>query len=143
MIALLLTVLALALPFFVYVKYLVLKTTPLSTHHTEKPREIEVSPSGIDSEDLRQAQMKATPAAEPDNASTQVSLHGDRAVQPQSPATRRPAPAALPVDETTDITPHERRMLEAMNSSSSEHFQYIRQSMSTFLTSNASIWTSA
>ncbi|KAJ7865632.1 hypothetical protein B0H14DRAFT_3598733 [Mycena olivaceomarginata] len=33
----------------------------------------------------------------------------------------------FPVDETTGITPHERRMLEAMNSSSSEHFQYIRQ----------------
>ncbi|KAF7365824.1 hypothetical protein MVEN_00456500 [Mycena venus] len=71
--------------------------------------------------------MKATPAAEPDNTRTEVSLRGGRAVQPQSPVTRRPVPAALPVDETTDITPHERRMLEAMNSVSSEQFQYIRQ----------------
>ncbi|KAJ7328730.1 hypothetical protein DFH08DRAFT_883117 [Mycena albidolilacea] len=75
--------------------------------------------------------MKTTPAAdsEPDNTSTQVlvSLRGDQAVQPQSPATRRPVPAALPVDDTTDIAPHERQMLEAMNSLSSEQFQYIRQ----------------
>ncbi|KAJ7448111.1 hypothetical protein FB451DRAFT_1411457 [Mycena latifolia] len=56
-----------------------------------------------------------------------VSLRGDRAVQPQSPAFRRPVPTALPVDETTHITPHERRMLEAMDSASSEQFQYIRQ----------------
>jgi hypothetical protein len=60
--------------------------------------------------------MKTTPAADskPDNTSTQVSLRGDRAVQPQSPATRRPVPAAPPVDDITDITPHERQMLEAM-----------------------------
>ncbi|KAJ7290689.1 hypothetical protein C8J57DRAFT_1276299, partial [Mycena rebaudengoi] len=63
----------------------------------------------------------------PNNASTQVSLRDDRAVQPQSPAFMRPVPMALPVDETTDITPHERRILEAMNSASSEQFQYIRQ----------------
>ncbi|KAJ7448976.1 hypothetical protein FB451DRAFT_1147383 [Mycena latifolia] len=31
------------------------------------------------------------------------------------------------MDETTDITPHERRMLEAMDSANSEQFQYIRQ----------------
>jgi hypothetical protein len=134
MISLLLTVLALAIPFFVYAK---LKNTPLITHHTEEPLEIDALPSRIDSENLRKAQMKATPAAEPNNASTQVSLRGDRAVQPQSPAFRRPVPTALPVDETTDITPHERRMLEAMNSANSEQFQYIRQSMSPFLTSNA------
>lgn len=144
MIALLLTALALALPFFFYVKYLALKVIPLSTDYTEEPLEIDTSPSGIDS-NLCQAQMKATPAAdsEPDNTSTQVSPSGDRAAQPQSPATRRPVPAALPVDDTTDITPHERQMLEAMNSSSSDQFQYIRQSMLTFLSSNASIQTSA
>ncbi|KAF8144672.1 hypothetical protein K438DRAFT_1922363 [Mycena galopus ATCC 62051] len=124
MIALLLTVLALALPLFVYAKYTAMKTIPptSSTHHTEESLEIEIdtSPAGIDSENLRQLQMTATTAAEPDNASTQVSLRGDRVLQPQSPATRRPISAALPADE---ITEHERRLVEV----SSEQFQYIRQ----------------
>ncbi|KAJ7258365.1 hypothetical protein B0H12DRAFT_442585 [Mycena haematopus] len=144
MFTLLLTVFALALPFFVYRKYLASKTPPLEAYNTKEPLEIDASePSGSDSElDLPEFETKA-PATEPDNASTEVSLRGDPAVQPQSPVTGRQAPAALPADETTDITPHERRMLDAMTSYSSEHFQHIRQSMSTFLTSNASIQLSA
>ncbi|KAJ6452511.1 hypothetical protein C8R45DRAFT_1065289 [Mycena sanguinolenta] len=124
MIALLLTVLALVIPFFIYAKYLVSRTTPLD--HTEELLEIDVSPSGMESENLRPAEMKVTPATEPDNTSTQVPLRDDLAVQPQSPATR-PVPEAPPVNEIADITPYERRMLEAMNSASSEQFHYIQQ----------------
>ncbi|KAF7373122.1 hypothetical protein MSAN_00520000 [Mycena sanguinolenta] len=129
MLALLLTVLALAVPVLIYAKYSVFKTTPLS-HDTEEPLENDTSPSGVKSENLGQTRMnlEATPATEPDTTSTQVSLRGDPTVQPQSLATRRPVPAALPVDESTDsITPYERRMLEAMNSSVSEQFLYIQQ----------------
>ncbi|KAJ7023018.1 hypothetical protein C8F04DRAFT_1401940 [Mycena alexandri] len=71
--------------------------------------------------------MKATPDAKPDDASTAAARRGGPSVQPQSPATKRPIPTVLPVDETTDVTPHERRMLEAMKAATSEQFQYIRQ----------------
>ncbi|KAJ7744145.1 hypothetical protein B0H16DRAFT_994911 [Mycena metata] len=131
MIGLFLTVLALAVPIFVYAKYLSLKTTPLR-HMPVEPLDATASHPAIASENLRQDQVKATPAAEPDNASAEVARRGDPAVQLQSPATRRPVPAVLPADETTDVTPHERQMLEAMKAATSEQFQYIRQSMLAF-----------
>ncbi|KAJ6565797.1 hypothetical protein DFH09DRAFT_1157049 [Mycena vulgaris] len=123
MISLLLTVLALALPFFVYAK-LKHTHTPLVIQHSEEPLEIDALPSSsIDSENLRK-EVQVAPADEPDTAGTQVSIRGGRAVQT---ASRRPVPATLPVDETVHVTPHERQMLEAMNTVSSDQFRYIRQ----------------
>ncbi|KAJ7653579.1 hypothetical protein DFH06DRAFT_1203937 [Mycena polygramma] len=62
----------------------------------------------------------------------QVSCRSDRTVQlPSSDSqteTGRPILVALPVeDDTTHITPHERRMLEFMTTASSDQFQTIRQ----------------
>ncbi|KAJ7764284.1 hypothetical protein B0H16DRAFT_1799705 [Mycena metata] len=42
-------------------------------------------------------------------------------------AARRGGPSVQPQSSATTVTPHERRMLEAMKAASSEQFQYIRQ----------------
>ncbi|KAJ6535655.1 hypothetical protein B0H19DRAFT_1383131 [Mycena capillaripes] len=133
MIALLFTVLALAVSFILYARYHALKNIPPTSYQAEEPPEIDTPPSGIDSAQKPQkAHIMGVPTIEPNDASVQVSLRHDRAVQPQFPATRKLIPAPLPVDDTTDITPHERRILQAMNTARSEQFQYIRQMANKF-----------
>jgi hypothetical protein len=112
MFALLVTVLALVLPLIAYARYHASRHISPIPDQAVKP-EIDASPSGIESESPRTAHIMADPATEPNDDRMQLALRGDRAVQPQLPATQnpiqRPVPAVLPVDDTTtDITPLER-----------------------------------
>ncbi|KAJ7660659.1 hypothetical protein DFH06DRAFT_1129714 [Mycena polygramma] len=144
MIALLLTVLALIPPLIVYARYRVLRSTPPVPSYAEEPPEIDASPSGIDSDDSRQ--VIAVPATDAHGARMQVSRRGNRTVQQPLPATGRPILAAPPIedvdsDDTTHITPHERRMLDFMTTAGSEHFQTFRQHTLSFSTLQTSITT--
>ncbi|KAJ7660730.1 hypothetical protein DFH06DRAFT_1325992 [Mycena polygramma] len=132
MTALLLTVLALILPLIVYATYRVLGSIPPVSSYAEEPPEIDASPFGIDSDDSRQVILVAVPATDPHGARMQVSRRGNRTVQQPLPATGRPILAAPTIedvdsDDTTHITPHERRMLDFMTTASSEQFQTFRQ----------------
>jgi hypothetical protein len=140
MFALLVTVLALVLPLIAYARY------HASRHISPIPDQaVEPEIDAPSSESPRTAHIMADPATKPNDDRMQPALRGDRAVQPQLPATQnpiqRPVPAVLPVDDTTDITPLEKRMMDAMNTASSEQFQYVRECTRPFFTSHTSITT--
>lgn len=112
---LLLTALAVAVPLLLY--RVSLSRREAAELRTSKPPSTDTPPSSSDA--------TADPA---DAAGTQVAIRGDQQTSETPAVTQRPASAVLPPDETTDITPHERRMLDSMNSAASEQFEYIRQS---------------
>ncbi|KAJ7154330.1 hypothetical protein C8R43DRAFT_1186383 [Mycena crocata] len=129
--------LALALVFVVFARYRASKkTTPLMERGDETSDE---DSSVLAAENLPLKETTATvsdrkvatttengdmdivPPAD-DSENIQIVRHGDREVQH----------VVLPVDTTTDITPHERRMMDVMDSAGSGEFQYIRQLASKF-----------
>ncbi|KAJ7510823.1 hypothetical protein B0H11DRAFT_1033687 [Mycena galericulata] len=151
MLALLLTVLGLALPVLAYLWNRASPSPPLFPKHAQKSHKLSVASSSSDDSDSDNM-PKATPRppdpvaspshpesadleipTELENQPTQVVVRGphDRAVRPLPQNTNR-APAAradLPTDGGMDISPQERRMLDAMATASSEMFQYIRTRM--------------
>ncbi|KAJ7676429.1 hypothetical protein B0H17DRAFT_1080023 [Mycena rosella] len=112
MIALLFTILALALP-FVYASYRALKNAPPAVEPTPIPTTKETN--------LDLTRRMAT--------SKEANLDGMANSQGEEPKSE---PWRPPVDATTDITPHERRMLDVTHTASSDHFEYIRQEAKKF-----------